>query len=150
MVLIRGVETMLPTTKIPGWEDQLYEVIVKARGKVFSYEEGHNCFFFAMDCVKAQIGIDPFAGDRPFAKTKEAAAARLKFKGYEDVEEAIADCFKPCEPIMARRGDIAIVELGGAKYSCVFANLGLVGLMEKGITFLGSDRAKRAYKVGWE
>ncbi len=54
-------------------------------------------------------GIDPYADERGRFTTRRGAALRLKRRGFDSVEAAIAAVYRPIPMAEAKRGDVAIV-----------------------------------------
>ena len=146
--------TNLHLVRVEGWEDRLYDTIESWRDKVFDYAAGANCFFFAMDCVKAVTETDPYEDERGLITEEEDVKARLSAWGFDDIEGAIASIFQPIPPSLAWRGDLGIVDeeftRGEGVGLAVFngSEAGAIAMGPRLLVPVSVRHISRAYKVG--
>lgn len=84
----------------------LSEYLAAAQGKAFRYGR-HDCALFAVAWVKAKTGRDLSLGLR-HSSLREGIEL-LRAAGYRDHVEAFAAQSEEVPVLMARRGDIAVV-----------------------------------------
>lgn len=107
-----------------------------------------DCFLFAMDCVEAVTGTDPYADERGRYSDAAGAAERLKARGFRSVEAAIAAVFDSVPVAMAQRGDLGVTRLRDGTPACVvFVPGGVIGRGERGLVRLPRSVVKRAFEV---
>jgi hypothetical protein len=94
--------------EVANWEDQLLAAWDFHDSIPFSWADS-NCLWLALDCARAVTGVDPYADERGRFKTRRGAASRLKRRGFDSVEAAIAAVYRRIAMAEAKRGDVAIV-----------------------------------------
>ncbi|HED3137406.1 DUF6950 family protein [Citrobacter farmeri] len=99
--------------KHPDWQNRLNAVMKAAIERPFSWGK-HDCCLFAADCAQAMCG-DDYAADWRGAYDSEPGAKKAILRGGGSLEKVIARYLDEVPVKLAQRGDIAIVENGGAK-----------------------------------
>ena len=91
----------------PDWRRrlELYLRDISAR----AYRPGqHDCALFVAGAIHAMTGTDPARGWRGYGSLK-TGQARLREKGFADHVALVASLLPEITPILARAGDIAVV-----------------------------------------
>lgn len=95
-------------TRYPDWRARL--TLHLARVHALPFRPGrHDCALFAADCVRAMTGFDPARGLRGY-RTLAEGHRRAQAKGFADHVAVFAALLDECQPMMARAGDVAVVE----------------------------------------
>lgn len=110
-------------TKRQDWAERLAETVEAARGKAFSWGS-HDCCTFAQECVNAQLAetvVLPVVG-----WTDERAALRAIAEAG-GLESGLDGMFTRREsPLLAQRGDVALVDVHGRQCVAVCTGVSLV------------------------
>ncbi|EPK7283758.1 DUF6950 family protein [Citrobacter farmeri] len=99
--------------KHPDWQNRLNAVMKAAIERPFSWGK-HDCCLFAADCTQAMCG-DDYAADWRGTYDSETGAKKAILTGGGTLEKVISKYLDEVPVKLAQRGDIAIVENGGAK-----------------------------------
>ncbi|HBC6430047.1 DUF6950 family protein [Citrobacter amalonaticus] len=99
--------------KHPDWQNRLNAVMKAAIERPFSWGK-HDCCLFAADCAQAMCG-DDYAADWRGTYDSELGAKKAILCGGGSLEKVLARYLDEVPVKLAQRGDIAIVENGGAK-----------------------------------
>lgn len=99
--------------KHPDWQNRLNAVMKAAIERPFSWGK-HDCCLFAADCAQAMCG-DDYAADWRGTYDNELGAKKAILRGGGSLEKVFARYLDEVPVKLAQRGDIAIVENGGAK-----------------------------------
>ena len=130
--------------RFPNWPERLAGMVARAANHPFQLGD-HNCCFFAADCMEAMTGIDPAVDLRGCN-----AARVLKERGVNTLMSEKAELYgmKVIRPMVARRGDICLLNAGYGETLgvCLGANIACPG--ENGLVFFPLRKALRAWSVG--
>jgi hypothetical protein len=137
----------LAITRRDDWVTRL-NAVTEAHRRVAPVWGVSDCLLAAMDVVAAMTGHDPVADIRGTYSTEAGAAKILLKRGYADVEYALADNFPHIGRLMARRGDLAVVEIGGPPRAGWITEYGVAVKVPTGLQFYRQTEIKRAFKVG--
>lgn len=130
------------------WLSRLSALLIAMKGRAFAWGE-NDCCTFAADAIEAVTGLNPVPDLRGSYSTRVGAMRWLADRGYAGLApalDALCGGVKLSTPLMARRGDIVLVQefgLGvvdgtGATVACLAADHdGLVPL------------PLRSARVGW-
>ena len=132
------------------WDIRLAAIVAEAREKPFKWGQ-HDCALWAMDVRTALTGA-PEAPWRGKYSTVKGAAARMAKMGYGSLEAAGDGILGERHefPLMAKRGDIVLAEIGGDDWPeafgvCVGASGAFV--TPEGLTLHPMSAVKAAWKV---
>ncbi|TPM59160.1 hypothetical protein FJ959_09840 [Mesorhizobium sp. B2-2-4] len=107
-----------------------------------------DCLQTDGEAVEAVIGANPFAEVAGRYKTEAGAARLLRKRGFANVEEALASLFPKMPRLMARRGDLAVVERNGQLCAGYICEYGAAVKTETGLTFVPQTEIRSAFRVG--
>ena len=134
------------------WQERLIAAVADRRETPFRWGR-HDCALFACDVAQAVCGIDFAAPLRGKYTTERGAAVALKRfcgSGLEEAAEKIAADHGCPEvpPLMARRGDIVILdsERGPLLGVCVGQHVAKAGV-KSGVQHVPITAARRAWRV---
>lgn len=133
--------------RLPDWDARLFAVVEAHEGAAFVW--GHaDCFTFAMACVEAVTGANPYADEAGRWRSAAGARRRLRARGFGSIEAAIAAVFPEIPPALAQRGDLAIVhgahETVTVSLGARFLSLAPAG----GLAGVRLDHVSKAFRVG--
>lgn len=98
------------TKKLPGWQNKLTAYLRECAKQPFR-PGSLDCGLFAGGAIKAMTGEDVDIELRGEYRTIDDAMVKLKEMGFKDHISYAASKFKRIKnPIMAQRGDLAVVE----------------------------------------
>ncbi len=127
------------------WVSRLLAVVDDAQGRPFEWGQ-HDCCLFAARCIDAVTGSF-WAGSLDACYQDEATAlAYIKAEG--GIRASVSRRFgDPVPPLLARRGDLVLVDspLGEAVTVCVGPSL--VGAAPSGLTVLPLSAGLCAWRI---
>lgn len=146
-------------TRVKNWEARLEHFLLANRFNAFRYGSW-DCALFACGAIEAMTGTDPAAWFRGRYTSRMEARELMREKTgtanfYKFLESMASEFHMPQIAMkLAQRGDMALVETGGA------CSLGIVALDGQrvilagetragvqGLGFVGLDRGVRAWRV---
>ncbi|MEK9751752.1 MAG: hypothetical protein VW338_00875 [Rhodospirillaceae bacterium] len=134
--------------RVANWPRRLIEAVDRHRALPASWGQS-DCFRFAMDCVEAVTGTDPYADVRGSYDGPVTAARRLKERGFADLEAALAAAFPEVPAAKAQRGDLGVTAAANGAPACVvFVDAGVIGRGEGELLRFPRSVVTRAFKVG--
>jgi hypothetical protein len=135
----------LTQCRLKGWERRLAAVVARHRELPFAWGAS-DCFLLPLDAIVALTGRDPWSGLHDYS-SRLSAARRLAAQGYSSLADAFADKLAEIPPALAQRGDVGVVEDGGALCGALVAAAGFVGKSEAGLVSIPRERVQRAFRV---
>jgi len=137
----------MPTKeRVADWRARLAAALHRHERQPFSWGQS-DCFLMAMDAAEAITGIDPYADERGKYRSAVGAARRLKRRGFDSPEEALAAVADTVPRPAIRAGDIAVVDDNqGGEALVISIGRCLHGKSPSGILRLPLSAAKRAYR----
>lgn len=140
---------MKKLTRLPDWDRRLAEVTARHLTTPAVWGES-DCLLRVADAIEAVTGEDLAKAIRGKYSTELGAAKLLKRKKCDDVGQLLARHFEPCGRLMARRGDIMIVEQDGVIAAGFVTEYGVAVTSPRGTVFRPQTDAtmKAALKVG--
>ncbi len=127
------------------WVSRLLAVVDDAQGRPFEWGQ-HDCCLFAARCIDAMTGSD-WEGDLATCYQDEASALAY-IKAERTIRESVSRRFgDPVAPLLARRGDLVLIDspLGEAVTVCVGPSL--VGAAPSGLTVLPLSAGLCAWRI---
>lgn len=106
----------------------------------------HDCAQFAAGAVAAMTGED-FSKGWKYTSYAEGVA-QLRKAGHIDHVAFTASLLPEIEPVMARVGDVAVVDSEQGQALGVYQGAGIYVLHEAGLGIVSRSKALRAFKVG--
>lgn len=94
------------------------------------------------------LGVDLAQTIRGKYKTEIGAAKIMKRRGYQSVEDALADRFPPVARLKAQRGDVGVYERQGVICAGYVTEYGFAVKAEHGLEFVPQTDIKAAFQVG--
>jgi hypothetical protein len=138
---------MLELTRLPDWDRRLVAVIARHRNEAAEWGVS-DCLLTAMDAVEAVTGVDPVKSIRGRYKTERGAAGLLRRRGFGSLGEALAANFPRVGKLMAKRGDLALIEIAGVERCGYVTEHGIAVRAERGLSFHPQTTAIAAWRVG--
>ncbi|TJV20398.1 MAG: hypothetical protein E5Y04_32340 [Mesorhizobium sp.] len=140
---------MLSLIRLPDWDRRLARLLpaIAATPGVWGQSD---CLLTAAAGVEAVTGVDIMAPWRGRYKSERGAAKLMRREGCNDVEDVFRDFFGLPEigRLMAQRGDVGVVDQGGAICAGFMCDLGFLARTETGRIILPQTAIKTAFKVG--
>jgi len=135
------------TTRSPDWDRRLARVTEKHLALPGEWGTA-DCGLTVSDAVLAVIGND-FLGEFRGSYTTEIGAARImRKKGWETMEDVLAAHFDKMPRLLARRGNLVIVERAGALCAGYICEYGAAVKTDSGLTFVPQTEIRSAWQVG--
>ena len=130
------------------WPCRLAAALEAARDKPFQWGS-HDCGLFAADCVLAMTDVDPAASYRGQYTDEAGARATMLALASGGLRAAWTRALGPAmnNVRMARRGDVALVEIGGVEATGVVAGSRVACLSEVGLAMVPAHRIVTAWRV---
>ncbi|MBZ9852790.1 hypothetical protein LB566_03205 [Mesorhizobium sp. CA13] len=138
---------MTTTPRLHDWDRRLARVTEKHLAMAGEWGVS-DCLQTAGDAVEAVIATNPFAEVAGKYKTEPGAARMLRRRGFANVEEALASLFAKMPRLMARRGDLVVVERNGDLCAGYICEYGAAVKTEAGLTFVPQTEIRSAFRVG--
>jgi len=109
-----------------------------------------DCIVTAAACVAAVTGVDIMAPWRGRYKTEAGAARLMRKEGCANVEDVLGKLFglPPIGRLMARRGDLVVVERNCQLCAGYICEYGAAVKTETGLVFLPQTETRSAFRVG--
>lgn len=131
------------TARRANWRGEL--ALFMAGAAVRRFRPGkHDCALFVAGAVKAMTGVDHARGWRSKYRSMKRGQALLREKGFADHVAFVAAHYPEVAPIMARAGDIAVID-GGALGIVQGPNIYV--LRPDGLGIVPLTAAERAFRV---
>lgn len=126
--------------------DALHAYLAKWEGQTFGWSTHECCVGFAAGAVKAQTGVDPLDGIKPW---KTAMQARRELARRGGMIEGVSSRLDEVPVAFAKRGDIAMVEVAHLNIRVLMIVEGetLVGLGEAGLIRLPREQMQIAWSA---
>jgi len=139
----------LMLTRREDWPSRLAAALESARDKPFVWGH-HDCGLFAADCVLAMTGIDPAAMYRGQYTDEAGAVETMYLLSNGGLRAAWTKALGPAmnNVRMARRGDVALVEIGGVEAAGVVVGSRVACTTEGGLVMVPAHRIVAAWAVG--
>ncbi len=131
----------------PNWRSALAAEVERHRLVPFQWG-ANDCALFAADCVMAMTGTDLAVDFRGHYRTAQGAARAIRKAGHDDLPALLAALLPEVHPVMARPGDVALVESDQGLTAGVVTGPTIAASAVDGITTLPLTRAVRAFAVG--
>lgn len=138
----------LMLTRREDWPSRLAAALEEARDKPFKWGS-HDCGLFAADCVLAMTDTDPAALYRGQYVDEAGARDTLWLISGGGLRAAWTKALGPAmnNVKMARRGDVALVEIGGVEAAGIVAGSRVACLSEVGLAMVPAHRIVAAWSV---
>lgn len=127
------------------WVSRLLAVVDDAQGRPFEWGQ-HDCCLFAARCIDAVTGSDWAVDLELWYWDESTALAYIKAEG--SIRASVSRRFgEPVAPLLARRGDLVLVDspIGEAVTVCVGPSL--VGAAPSGLTVLPLSAGLCAWRI---
>lgn len=136
-------------TRREDWPSRLAAALEAARDKPFAWGS-HDCGLFAADCVLAMTDVDPAAAYRGQYADEEGARATMLALSSGGLRAAWTKALGPAmnNVRMARRGDVALVEINGIEAAGVVVGSRVACATEGGVLMVPAGRIVAAWAVG--
>jgi hypothetical protein len=136
-------------TRREDWPSRLAAALEAARDKPFVWGQ-HDCGLFAADCVLAMTDTDPAALYRGQYADEERARATMLALAGGGLRAAWTRALGPAmnNVRMARRGDVALVEIGGVEAAGIVVGSRVACTTEGGLVMVPAHRIVAAWAVG--
>lgn len=130
------------------WPSRLAAAIEDARDKPFRWGL-HDCGLFAGTCVQAMTDVDPVAEFRGQYDDEDGARATMLAIAGGGLRAVWSRALGPAmnNVRMARRGDVALVEVAGIEVTGVVAGSRVACLTEAGVAMVPAHRIVAAWRV---
>lgn len=138
---------MIDRARLPDWDIRLAAVTSKHMALAGQWGVS-DCLITVADAVRAVLGVDLAQTIRGKYKTEIGAAKLLKRRGYDTVEDALADRFAPVNRFSAQRGDVGVYERQGVFCAGYVTEYGFAVKTEHGLEFVPVTDIKTAFRVG--
>ncbi|TPK19188.1 hypothetical protein [Mesorhizobium sp. B2-5-12] len=140
---------MLTLTRLPDWDRRLARLVSSITDAPGVWGES-DCLLTAAAGIEAITGEDIMAPWRGRYTTEVGAARLMRKEGCENVEDVLGKFFglPTIGRLLARRGDVAVVEQGGVLCAGFVCDRGFLARTETGRTFLPQTAIKTAFRVG--
>lgn len=133
-------------TRLPDWHIRLHALVQERQAKPFAWGE-HDCALWAADVVHALTGEDPAKEWRgTYSTALEAARVLRELGGMEAM--ATRTLGEPIAPLMARVGDVGLLESCGRECFAVCNGDHWMAPGEHGLDVADLYAAKKAWRVG--
>jgi hypothetical protein len=132
--------------RLPNWRSRFYTYLASKAATPFEAGE-HDCSLFTAGCVERITGEDYAEDYRGAYSTVAEGQALLAADGYADQEALVDALFEEIEPVDAREGDVAVVQLGTLRGLGVFVGNGIAVVALKGLGIVPRSEARRAFRV---
>jgi hypothetical protein len=139
----------LMLTRREDWTSRLAAALEEARDKPFKWGS-HDCGLFAADCVLAMTDTDPAALYRGQYVDEAGARDTLWLISGGGLRAAWTKALGPAmnNVKMARRGDVALVEIGGMEAAGIVVGSRVACTTEGGLVMVPAHRIVAAWAVG--
>ena len=132
-------------TRHPDWQKRLIAYLSQVRARPFKTGR-HDCTLFSAGCVEAMTGVDLARGFRGY-RTPREGQRMLERKGFTDHVDLIASQLEECRPLMARPGDVAIIEPASGLSVGIVQGQYIYVLSPAGVGLVNLTDAIRAFRV---
>lgn len=135
--------------RLPDWDRRL--ALVTEKHMRLPGEWGvSDCLLTAADAIEAVTGEDVMARWRGRYSTEKGAARLLRKEKCKTVDDAMRDVFglEPKGRLLAQRGDVGTIEIGGEIVAGYFCELGFATKGPEGLAFHPVTAVLTAYEVG--
>ena len=134
-------------TRLPNWPDRLTQFIVSRKAMPFEWGK-HDCCLFAADAANAITGKDAAAAFRGKYRTELGAMRAIKRYGKGNIADTFSHAFgEPVPRLLARRGDIVLLEYDGADTVGVsYGDIVVAG--KDGVVTVSRLLVKQVWRVG--
>lgn len=138
----------LMLTRREDWPSRLAAAIEDARDKPFRWGS-HDCGLFAGACVQAMTDVDPVAEFRGQYDDEDGARATMLAIAGGGLRAVWYRALGPAmnNVRMARRGDVALIEIGGIEVTGIVAGSRVACLTEAGVAMVPAHRIVAAWRV---
>lgn len=131
--------------RLHDWQLRLADFARERRALPFAWG-ANDCCLFAADAVVAITGEDPAEGLRGCTTAMRAARVLRAHGGVQGLADArLGD---RVGPLMARVGDVVLVQIGNQAALGVCNGASLIGPGPGGIVGIGMGHAKAAWRIG--
>ena len=131
--------------RLHDWQLRLAEFAAARRALPFAWG-ANDCCLFAADAALSMTGHDPAAGLRGYATALQAARVLRAHGGVQGLADARLG--ERVGPLMARVGDVVLVQMGNHDALGVCNGTSLIGPGPAGIVAIGMGHAKAAWRIG--
>ncbi|MBZ9980393.1 hypothetical protein LB521_04430 [Mesorhizobium sp. BR-1-1-8] len=140
---------MLTLTRLPDWDRRLARLVSGIKDVPGVWGES-DCLLTAAAGIEAVTGEDIMAPWRGRYTTEAGAARLMRKEGCENVEDVLGKFFglPPIGRLLARRGDVGVVEQNGVLCAGFVCDRGFLCRTESARVFLPQTAMKAAFRVG--
>lgn len=132
--------------RLPDWPARFAALVAQRRACPFGWG-AHDCVLWAADDVQALTGIDPAVEWRGTYETALQAERLVRQLGglVGIAERALG---QPIAPLLARVGDVGLVDTEGRELFAVCNGTHWLAPCDRGLATLGLPSARLAWRVG--